>query len=119
MLDEVEGIITAKKIQVMGTSDTKSRLTIPDLVLYPEKLPVSIDVDERERRGLWITVQNEAGALVRQRTPGGSSTRVETEFAGLAPGAYTVTVGGLRPGSPVVPVTSGVLVLDPRQLLED
>ncbi|MFJ8963637.1 esterase/lipase family protein [Lentzea sp. NPDC102401] len=119
VLDEIEGIITAKKIQVMGVADTKPRVTVPDLMMYPEKLPVSIDMDEKERRGLKITVKDEHGADVRVRTPRVTSTHIETEFDGLAPGAYTVTVGGLAFGSPVVPVTGGVLVVDPQELIAD
>lgn len=112
VLDEMESIITAVAVQVRAVDLTHPRVTVPDLVLAGEDLPVDVELDEENRRAIKITVSDEQGRLVESRAPSVASGLVSARFPGLAPGAYSVQVSGLKPGSPVAPVTSAVLVMD-------
>ncbi|TWP46793.1 hypothetical protein FKR81_34990 [Lentzea tibetensis] len=112
VLDEVESIITAVAVQVRNIEWTHPRVTVPDLLLTGEDLPVDVELDEENRRAVKIAVTDEAGRLVESRAPSVASGIVSARFPGLAPGAYSVQVSGLKPGAPVAAVTSAVLVMD-------
>jgi hypothetical protein len=50
------------------------------------------------------------GRVVDSRVPKAAGGPTTTAIAGLAPGAYTVSVTGLQPSSPIAPVSTDVLV---------
>ena len=58
-----------------------------------------------------MALVDENGKQVESRSPAISET-MTIKFGGLAPGAYYVQVSGIAVGSPVVPVTGAVLVMD-------
>jgi hypothetical protein len=82
----------------------------PELVLAGEDLRIRVATADGSRQPLRITIVDEAGRVVEARAPaptGGTST---TTVRGLPPGAYGITVAGIRGGSPVAPVSGDVLV---------
>jgi pimeloyl-ACP methyl ester carboxylesterase len=110
--DEITGIITAKPIRRRDRQPHKLRVTVPDLIIPGEDLPVTAQLDGDYRAGLRIAITNEAGQTVQARQPRIADGEALARFTGLPPGAYTVTIDGTQPGL-VSPVTAATLVWDP------
>jgi pimeloyl-ACP methyl ester carboxylesterase len=112
-LDEVEEAITAKPIRRRAPVTVPVNLTVPDLVLVGEQLPITVQTDPDIRDGILVTVtdERERSVFARQLRP--KAGTVTTATGVLAPGAYEVKVTGTHDGSPITPVTAFVLVWDP------
>ncbi|WP_144120977.1 lipase/acyltransferase domain-containing protein [Catellatospora sichuanensis] len=109
-LDELEGILTARNIDVRTGESIGLQVAIPDLILAGENLLVCVTVADGSRQAIRVIVTDETGRVVDSRAPKPSGGPMETSIDGLAPGAYSVTVTGLSAGSPVAPVSGDVLV---------
>jgi hypothetical protein len=109
-LDEVEGILTARHIVVMAPESVELRVDVPEFILAGETLPVVVNTTDGSRQALRITVSDETGRLIEPRSPKPTRGTSITTIDALAPGAYTIDVTGLGPGSPITPVSSDILV---------
>jgi hypothetical protein len=110
-LDELTGILTASPVHVRTGDTVAVRVDVPELLLAGEPLTVAVATVDGQRHPLRIVVTDEHGQVADARLPklapaGDGSVTLE----GLAPGAYTVDVTGTRPGSPISPVSSDVVV---------
>ena len=122
VLNIILEILTARPIRYRADKTVTIRLGVPDLALTTEDLPVSIDTDPltttgREddgRHGIVVTVTDETGHVVAARQPRLRDRHVQTRFSGLPPGAHTITVDGLNPASPLIPVTATTVVWQPQ-----
>jgi pimeloyl-ACP methyl ester carboxylesterase len=108
-LDELEGILTAKNIQVRAPTAIQLRVALPELILAGESLPVTITLDSAQI-ALRVTVTDETGSLVEARVVRPRNSTATTTIEDLRPGAYSVDVTGLQTTPPVIPVSSDVLV---------
>jgi hypothetical protein len=115
-LDELEGILTARPIVVRAPDTIELRVTAPELVLAGQTLPILVTTVDHVRHATRLTITDETGHLVHaqvlNRTTGTSATVIED----LAPGAYAITIAGVRAGSPIAPVSADVLVWDHTQM---
>ena len=112
-LDEIESILTTPSITARGPSDKlETRVTVPELLLAGEPLPVTVELPGEQNHGLRVTLTNEAGHVHDVRTPQPRTGSSATIFTDLPPGAYTVTVTGLSPTSPLAPISSDTLIWD-------
>ncbi|MEV0731887.1 hypothetical protein [Polymorphospora sp. NPDC050346] len=109
-LDEVEGILTARPIVVRAPTAVDLRVDLRDLIIAGEDLEVRVATADGSRHAVRITVTDESGRMVDARMPRPATAGTVTTIPGLAPGAYTVDVAGVGPGSPVSPVGGDVLV---------
>ncbi|MFB6394256.1 esterase/lipase family protein [Polymorphospora lycopeni] len=109
-LDEIEGILTARPIVIRAPGTVDLSVDMPDLILAGEDLAVGVATVDGSRQAVRITVTDEIGRMVDSRTPKPAPGGTVTTITDLPPGAHTVEVGGIAPGSPVSPVTGMVLV---------
>ncbi|MGH9217498.1 MAG: esterase/lipase family protein [Acidimicrobiales bacterium] len=115
-LDVLAGILTAKPVVRRDAHATAElRVTVPELVLAGENLPVTVTTvavteDGTARQAITITVRDEAGTVVASAVPRLRKGHAETAFPALPPGAYAVQVTGLATGSGVAPVSAAVLI---------
>jgi hypothetical protein len=110
VLDEVEAIVTARDLVPKAVGEqVLPRVDVPELIHHGQELPVLIEL-AGARDTVKITVTNEAGQLLASRTPKTTNGTVATKFTNLPPGAHTINVTGLHPGSPISPVSSDSLV---------
>lgn len=112
-LDELEGILTARRIVVRASNAVDLRVEAPDTVLAGEDLAVNVSTVDASRHAIRVTVTNEAGRYVDGRLlkPGAGTSTATID--GLSPGAYTIDITGIDDASPIGPVSSDVLVWDP------
>jgi pimeloyl-ACP methyl ester carboxylesterase len=118
-LDELEEILLTTPVRRRAAATVAVRVGVPDVILDGESLPVVVDIEADRPPAVRIQIVAETGAgerekIVASRTPKIRQGRLETSFAGLAPGAYEVRVTGLAIGSPIAPVTAPVLVWTPQ-----
>jgi pimeloyl-ACP methyl ester carboxylesterase len=109
-LDEVEGVLTASSVVVKAAKPVELRAEVPELVLAGSAVVVRVTPAEPVRQAMRLTVTSEQGTLVEARVLKPSSGPVMASIDGLAPGAYTVNVGGTEEASPFAAVSSDVLV---------
>ena len=112
-LDEVEGILTARRIVVRAAKPVALRVDAPEFALASEPITVHVTPAERARQVIHLTVTSETGVPVetrRLRPSGGTVT-----IGGLAPGAYTIDVAGPDPASPYAPVSSDILIWEGQE----
>jgi pimeloyl-ACP methyl ester carboxylesterase len=109
-LDEVEGILTASSVVVKAAKPVELRVDVPELVRAGEAITVRVTPAEPVRQAMRLTVTSEQGALVEARVLRPSAGPVTASIDGLAPGAYSVDVGGTDEASPFAAVSSDVLV---------
>ncbi len=112
-LDEVQEIVTAEPVRLRAGHTVPLRVTVPDVVVLGERLPVSVVIDADARDAVVVSVVNEGGKTVFSRRPRATDRRIDTGFDDLPAGGYEVRVTGVHTGSPVTPVTAPVLVWDP------
>ena len=107
-LDELDGILTARDIIVRAANTVDLRLDVPDLVMA-SSTPIEVSTVDGSRQPVRITVTDENERLVDSRVtrPTGTPTTTPVD---LPPGAYSITAGGLNPGSQINPVSTDVLV---------
>jgi hypothetical protein len=67
------------------------------------------------RHAVRIAVTSETGRLAESRVLRPARGTMATTIDGLAPGAYTIDVTGIDPGSPIAPVSSDILVWETPQ----
>ena len=108
VLDEIEGILTAKPIIPKAGDRVEPRVGVPELILAGEPLSVTVDL-AGAREAIRITLTPETG-LAKVRTPRVTGGVASTSFTDLPPGAYTVDVTGLHRGAPISPVSSTTLI---------
>jgi len=106
-LDELEGILTARPVQVRGPEAIAAAADLPELILAGQPLPISVRLADAHRAAARITVTDESGHLTAARV---ITPPVTTSIDGLAPGVYTIDVTGLGASPAIAPVTSTVLV---------
>lgn len=111
-LDTIQEIITAAQVRRRADKPYELRVSAPDLITAGEDLLVTAQFVGDYQAGLKIAVRHESGAT-QTRQPRVLDRQATARFPGLAPGGYTVEVGGLQPGTPVNPVVSTTLVWDP------
>ncbi|TFV72519.1 hypothetical protein E4P39_16345 [Blastococcus sp. CT_GayMR19] len=112
-LDELEEILTGNDIRYRpGEGEVPIRVAAPDLSLAGQPVTVIVDLDDDARHALAVTVTDEDGRTLDTLRPRIRNSRAEATFDDLPPGAYTVTVAGITPASPVTPVNTIVLVTD-------
>jgi hypothetical protein len=106
-LDEIEGILTASKIEVRAATPVALRVEVPEFALADEPITVTVTPAERTRQTIHLSVISETGSLVETRRlrPSGGTVTIDE----LAPGAYTIDTGKDLL-SPFAPVSSDVLV---------
>jgi pimeloyl-ACP methyl ester carboxylesterase len=109
--DEIEGILTGEDVVVLAPGDVEPSVTVAELLLPDE--PLDVEVRLPENHGLRVALLDERGHEVDVRSPRPAGGVARARFTDLPPGAYTVQVGGLAPGSPVAEVSSDVIVWDP------
>ncbi|HET6489510.1 MAG TPA: hypothetical protein VFG28_07080 [Syntrophales bacterium] len=112
VLDELEGILTAKPMVYKAASRHELGVRIEPLVLTGERVAVEATVAGGERIALQARVIDEGGNEVATvfLQPSGGIHRASIEP--LSAGAYHVVVGGLRSRTEalVAPVTATVLI---------
>ncbi len=118
-LDELEEALTATPVRRRASATVPARVTVPDLILAGEDLPVTVDIEADPPSAVLIQIVAAGAAgqrehVVASRTPRIRDGRLQTRFTDLAPGGYEVRVTGLNPGSPVTPVTAPILVWTPE-----
>lgn len=126
VLDQIQEILTAQPVRRRADKTVALRVAVPDLVLTTEPLTVSIDIDpltstgreDSGRRGLRIKITDESGRTLASRQPMPRDRQAEATFTGLPPGAHTITVEGVSPASPVIPVTATTVNWNPASTPE-
>jgi len=109
-LDELEAILTARRIHVRALGQVDAEADLPELILAGQPLPIRITLENDHRAAVLVTVTDEGGNVKTRRV----EPPVTTSIDDLPPGAYTVDVTGLSPGSRIAPVSSTVLVWPSR-----
>jgi len=115
-LDEVEGVLTAAPVRRLHSQPISLRVNAPELITTGDPLTVSVGIDAERPHGIQITISDERDHLVAARQPQCADSHATTTFTDLPPGAYTVAVTGLGPGSLVNPVSTTTLVWDQSAL---
>ena len=113
-LDEVEGILTASSIIIKAAKPVPLRVDAPDFALAGEAITIRVTPAESTRQVIGLAVINETGTPVevRRLRPSGETIIID----GLAPGAYTIDVGGTDLPSPFAPVSSDILIWESPEL---
>jgi pimeloyl-ACP methyl ester carboxylesterase len=106
-LDEVEGILTASRIEVRAARPVALRVDAHDFALAGELFTVEVTPVERARQVINLKIISETGTLIETRRLRPSGERITID--GLAPGAYTIDAG-TDPASPFAPVSSDILI---------
>jgi len=110
-LDEIEGILAARPVDVRADEDSADvAVSLPELIVAGEELPVSVQFSGSRRASLRLAITDESERLVEARV---MRPPAATRITDLPPGAYTVSVTGLSQG--VSAVSSTVLVWDTAQ----
>lgn len=108
-LDELEGILTAKEIRVRAPDTVDLDVRVPELIFAGDALRIRVTAADGGKHALRIVVTNESGQTVDSRTPlPATETTITVEDP--PPGAYAVTVSGLRDSSPISAVSADVIV---------
>ncbi|MGZ6564616.1 MAG: esterase/lipase family protein [Solirubrobacteraceae bacterium] len=109
-LDELEGILTAKDIQIRARDYVNLRVDTPELVLSNETIPIQVTPAENLTYALRVAIHSETGQLVESRvlkpTQGPRSTTIDP----LIPGAYTIDVTRVDPSAAIAPVSSDIII---------
>ncbi|MCS7484572.1 esterase/lipase family protein [Umezawaea endophytica] len=116
VLDEVEEILTTIPIRRRAPATVPVQLTAPDIVLVGDQVPITAQLPPGAREAIQITIVNEHERLVFSRRPSSTGGIFHTSAPALPPGGYEIRVTGIRPGSPVTPVTIPILVWDPTSV---
>lgn len=111
-IDEVEEVLTSAAIRRRAPATVPVQLTAPDLVLAGEQLSITAQLPPDTRDSIQITVVDEHGRPAFARRPPGADGAFSTSAPALPPGGYEIRVTGTRPGSPITPVTTQILVWD-------
>jgi pimeloyl-ACP methyl ester carboxylesterase len=109
-LDELEGILTAKPVTVRAARQIGLRADAPEFALAGEDITVHVTPAETTRHAVRVAVTTETGRLAESRVLRPGRGTMAATIGGLAPGAYTIDVTGVDPGSPLAPVSSDILV---------
>jgi pimeloyl-ACP methyl ester carboxylesterase len=109
-LDELEGILTAQPVIVRAARPIGLRVDAPEFALAGEDITVQVTPADNARHAVRVAVTSETGRLTDSRVLRPSRSTTATTIDGLAPGAYTIDVTGVDPGSPLAPVSSDILV---------
>jgi hypothetical protein len=109
-LAELEGILTARPVTVRDAGGVPLRVAVPELVMAGKPLPVRVTLPEDQRHTLRVVVTDEGGRLVDARLIRASRGTAATTIDKLRPGAYTIDVTGSDRPSPIIGVSSTVLV---------
>lgn len=112
-LDEVEEVITTTPVRRRAPCTVPVNLTVPDLVLAGEPLPITVRVDPTVRDAILVTVIDERQRPVYARQPAVKAGTLTVTTGVLPPGGYEIRVTGAHDGSPITPVTAHALVWDP------
>ncbi|HWY90873.1 MAG TPA: hypothetical protein VNY31_09405 [Solirubrobacteraceae bacterium] len=107
-LDELEGILTARRIRVRARGTVELRLDALELAFAGEPIPVGIDLSDDIRIALRIAVTDESGRVVESQMRPRTNGAIAATIGGLAAGAYTIEVGD--PDLRVAPVSASMLV---------
>jgi pimeloyl-ACP methyl ester carboxylesterase len=108
-LDEVESVLTGRPIRRRDVAAGALRVRAADVLSAGEPLLVDVTVDDASRHAVRVVVTDEVGRHVA-RMPPLRQGHATIEFRDLAPGAYTIDVSGLNASSPLVPVSTDVIV---------
>lgn len=113
-LDELEGILTAKRVVIKGGLQVPLSVTVPPIVGAGEPVQVEVAVGAN-RPALRATLRRVDSGGPRGRARSRALRIVNdvarVDFPDLPPGAYAVDVAG-APGAPVAPVSATTLVWD-------
>jgi hypothetical protein len=113
VLDELEGVLTAKPVVHRAPVGITLGIQLEDVALAGEPILLEATVSGGERVALQAQVLDEQAqsVSVARLRPAGEGQRAQ--LGPLAPGAYQVVVGGVgATAARVEPVTSAVLVWD-------
>jgi hypothetical protein len=72
-----------------------------------------VDIDDDTNHAIRVRVTDDTGTELDSRIPRVSHRHAQVVFDDLPPGAHTIDVTGVTPGSPVAPVSTVVLVAAP------
>ena len=113
VLDELHGILTASPIIIRAPHTAALRVDTPDLIHAGDPLAIHVATTDGTTEPVRITVTDENQKMVdsriaRPRNGAPATSLIED----LAPGAYSISVTGLTPSSPIAPVSGDVLVWD-------
>jgi pimeloyl-ACP methyl ester carboxylesterase len=109
-LDELEGILTAQPVTVRAARQIGLRADTPEFALAGQDITVQVTPAETTRHAVRVAVTSETGHLVESQVLRPGHGTMATIIGGLAPGAYTIDVTGIDPGSPLAPVSSDILI---------
>jgi hypothetical protein len=109
-LDEVESVLTGRPIRRRDAAASALRVDAPGVLSVGEPLLVDVTVDDASRQAVRVVLTDEAGRLHAVRLPRLRQGHATGEFPDLAPGAYTIDVGGPNASSPLAPVSTDVIV---------
>jgi pimeloyl-ACP methyl ester carboxylesterase len=111
VLDEIEGILTAKPVIHRATAGLELGVRTEPLVLAGEKIQVEATMASGERVALQAQVMDERGKKVATAPLRGAKGVHRATIGSLPPGAYRIVVRGVGAvATAVAPVTSAVLV---------
>jgi len=111
VLDEIEGILTAKPVVHRAMPRLEVGVRTDPLVLSGEKIVIEASVAGGERMALQTQMRDEGGKQVSVAHLRSEHGVHRASFDPLPPGAYRVVVGGLGDmATAVAPVTTVVLV---------
>ncbi len=109
-LNEIEAILTARSITVRATAPVPLRVDAPDFALCGQPVTIHVTPAQHSRHAIRLQIHSETGTLTEARMLRPSAGTMTAVIDGLAPGAYTIDVGGLEPASPFAPVSSDILI---------
>jgi pimeloyl-ACP methyl ester carboxylesterase len=112
-LDELEAAITAEPVRWRAGEAVTLRVTAPDLAILGERVELAVDIDDDTNHAIRVRVTDDTGTELDSRVPRVIGRHARAVFDGLPPGAHTIDVTGVTPGSPVAPVSTVLLVAAP------
>jgi pimeloyl-ACP methyl ester carboxylesterase len=112
-LDELEAAIAAEPVRWRAGEAVTLRVTSPDLAILGERVELAVDIDGDTNHAVKVTVTDDTGKELDSRVPRISHRHARVVFDDLPPGAHTIDVTGVTPGSPVAPVSTVLLVTAP------
>lgn len=111
VIDELEGILTARPTIYRAAPRLELGVRAEPLVLAHEKVAIEATVSGEERLALEVRILDERGGVVRTTTLRPSKGIHRAELEPLPPGGYRAVVGGVGSiAAKVAPVTCTVLV---------
>lgn len=114
LLDELEGVLTARPVIHKGPAAMKLGVRTDPLVLVGEDLSIEATVIDPTKIALQARVIDERGREVA-RIALGPKEKYRATLKPLPPGGYQIVVGGIGAAATrVAPVTCTVLVWDPK-----